>query len=342
MDSRLDLLADFGFNKDPFKFFRMDTTDIVRIRRIVSMAIDSQAMISITGERGYGKSGAIRAALADRENVVEIRVLSSDIERIKIHDIQYEMVLALRTDPLEAPRRSHTVRAHQVRRLAGEAVKTGKKNIVLILEESHRYHGQTLRSLKTLREMDWSGIEHLFTVIMIGQFDPMKKPGVDEVRLRTDKIEMKGLIPAEVKKYVDNTVGRCFEDDAVEAISRIGRYVSADGEKCQVRNFLELQQLLCELMDTAMRHGHKKVRVIDVFSYTGGGMKQLREKAGLTVGQVAEATGLSKTEISLVENGKPSTLTEDRVMATRNSVLSVVAKHMGEKKVVEEVKAGAA
>lgn len=338
MDSRLDLLSDFGYSKDPFESFRMETTDTQRIKRIVSMAIDSRAMISIIGARGYGKTGAIKAALDGRENVVEVRILSSDIESIKIPDILYEMVLALRTDPTEQPRRSRTVRAHQVRRLAGEAVKTGKKNIVLILEESHRYHHQTLRSLKTLREMDYAGVAPLFTLIFAGQFDPLKSPGVDEVRLRTDKIEMKGLTPMEVKRYIAETVGRCFEDDASEAISRLGRYVAANGEKCQVRNFLELQELLCELMDTALRHGHKKVRSIDVFSYTGGGLKELRKASGLSLGDMEEKTGISKTELSLIENDKPHTLSQERVMTTRNAVLSVVAKHMGEKKVEAEAK----
>ncbi len=341
MESRLDVLAEYGFSKDPFAGMKIETTDTLRINRLITMAIDSRAMVSIVGARGYGKTESVRQALASRE-AAEVRVLTADKERISIGDIEREMILALRTTTEEVPRRSRVVRAHQLRRIMGEAVKSQKKNIVLILEESHRLHGQTLRSLKTLREMDWGGICPLFTVIMVGQFDPLKKPGVDEVRLRADRIEMKGLTPAEVKRYIAETVGRCYEDDAAESVSRLSTYLSSSGEKCHVRNFLELQELLCELMDKAMLHGHKKVRAIDVFSHTGGGLKELRKAAGLSLRDMADKTGVSPTEISLIENDKPSTITEARAMTTRNAVLSVVAKAMGEKKVEEEIKAGVA
>jgi type II secretory pathway predicted ATPase ExeA len=302
----------------------METTDTLRIKRLITMAIDSRAMVCVQAGRGMGKTEAIRQALADRE-IHEVRVLSADKERLLIADIEREMIYALRTNNEEAPRRTRVVRAHQLRRIVGDAAK--KKSVVLVLEEAHRMHAQTLRSLKTLREMDWMGMSPLFTIIMVGQFNPFRQPGLDEVRLRTDRVEMRGLTGKEIREYIGHTVGRCFEDDATEAVSRI--------TGC-TQNFLELQHLLCRLMDTAMRHGHKKVRAIDVFSVTGGGLAEVLKKADISQADIARETGISKSEISMIANGRPGSISPDRAAATAKAILNVVAKRLGEKSVAEE------
>jgi type II secretory pathway predicted ATPase ExeA len=329
-DGKLALLSEFGFTRDPFAGVRMETSDTLRIKRLISMAIDSRAMVAITAARGMGKTEAIRQALAERD-IHEVRILSADKERLVIADIERELIYALRTNQEEAPRRTRVVRAHQLRRIAGDAAK--KKSVVLVLEEAHRMHAQTLRSLKTLREMDWMGMSPLFTVIMVGQFNPFRQPGLDEVRLRTDRVEMRGLLPKEIKEYIGHTVGRCFEDDAAEAVGRI--------TGC-AQNFLELQHLLCRLLDTALRHGHKKVRAIDVFAATGGGLAEVLKKADISQADIARETGISKSEINMVANGKPGAISADRAQATTRAILNVVAKRLGEKQVADETKEGAA
>lgn len=347
MDSRLSLLTEFGFNRDVFAKGEvvLETTDMQRTGRLVSMAVDSRAMVAIIGPRGHGKTEAIENALAAKKNVIEVCVLSGEKEDVRIGDIERAMILTMdeHNEKKEGVRRTREVRARQLRRMVGEMAKSQKMNIVLRLEEAHRIHGQTLRSLKTLRELSWMGMSPLFTVIMVGQWDPMKNnPGTDEVRLRSDKIEMKGLTSSEVKRYIEETVGSAFEDDAVEAVSRLEKFQSLSNPHGNARNFLELQELLCDVMEAALRHGHKKVKVIDVFSETGGGLKEIRKASGLSQTEMADKIGVSKTELSLLENEKPSSITKEREIKTRNAVLSVVAKSLGEKSIAEEAKAGAA
>lgn len=198
----------------------------------------------------------------------------------------------------------------------GEASR--RQEIVLILEEAHRLHGQTLRSLKTLREMEWMGQSPLFTVIMLGQYDPMRKPGVDEVRLRTDTVYMKGLTQNEVKDYTRATVEKCFEEDAIEALSRLRT----------ARNFLELQEMLIALMERALACGHKKVTAFEVFDLYGGGLKELIKLTDISLSEIADETGISKATLSLVANDRMDKLTDDTASKTREAIAEVIRKKM--------------
>jgi len=333
MESRLGLLADYGFSRDVFAEATMETTDVARTKRLITMAIDSRAMVAVISPRGFGKTEAIRQVFDGRERVITAQLVSSESEAVRITDIERALVLDISAamGVPETPKRSREVRARQVRRIVGDAATEGKMSVVLLLEETHRMHHSTLRSLKTLREMAWKGKAPLFTIIMVGQYDPLRNnPSVDEVRLRTDKIELKGLTAAEIKTYLGKTVGRVFEDDAVEAVSRIG------GGNNKGQNFLDLQELLVNLMDKALQHGHKKVKAIDVFAFCGGGLKELRQKSGLSQGDIAREIGISTSEISQIENGKQGTISDGRAVSTRNAILSVVARKMGEKVVAEE------
>jgi type II secretory pathway predicted ATPase ExeA len=248
--SRPEVLVNFGFSRDPFDGAAFETTDQVRIRRILAMSVQSRAMVSIIGERGIGKSEAVKAAL-DTLNAGLIMVRPADKERLLISDIEQEMIFALGDDP---PRRGKVVRTQQLRRLLGEASR--KKDIVLVIEEGHRLHGQTLRSLKTLRELDWIGKSKLFSVVLVGQSDPMNKPGVAEVRLRTDSVQMHGLSAREIQHYLQITVGAVFSEEAAAEVAR----------QPNTSNFLDLQHLLVQAMGRALAAGRDKVESEDVCS----------------------------------------------------------------------------
>ncbi|MBN2427115.1 MAG: AAA family ATPase [Deltaproteobacteria bacterium] len=246
--SKLEVLVNFGFCQDPFDGPAFETADQIRIRRIIGLAVRSRAMVSIIGERGIGKSEAVKAAL-DALNARLVMVRPADKERLLISDIEQEMIYALGDDP---PRRGKVVRTEQLRRTVGDASR--KQEVVLVIEEAHRLHGQTLRSLKTLRELDWLGKSKLFSVILVGQSDPTNKPGVAEVRLRTDSVSMHGLSEKEAGHYLQMTVGAVFSDEAAAEVAR----------QPGASNFLDLQQLLINSMGRALAAGRERVEAEDI------------------------------------------------------------------------------
>lgn len=310
--SRLEVLAEFGYSKDPFKSFRMETADSLRLKRLLNMAIESRAMVSVVASWGFGKTSALEIAFREIDAHI-VRLITPDKERVVVSDIEKALILGLSN---ESCKRTKEVRARQIRRILGEASR--EKPIVLILEEAHRMHGQTLRALKTFREMEWMGQSPLFTVVMIGQYDPMRKKYVDEVRLRSDTVFMKGLTDSEVREYVRNTVGKSFEPDAIEAVSRL------TGN----RNYLDLQEIVLALMSKALELGQKKVSPLEVFDLYGGGFSEVLKRVNISLGELALEIGVSKSTLSLATSGKQGTLTDDTYNETRRKAADALRQRM--------------
>ncbi|MFZ2948071.1 MAG: ATP-binding protein [Desulfuromonadaceae bacterium] len=251
--TRLETFVNLGYHKDPLKGHLFETGDMVRTRRILTMAVESRAMISIVGERGCGKSEAVNAALkklasADKP-VKTVWVTRGDQEKLTISDIKTAMILHLSAENVK---RGGIVSSMQLRRVIGEASR--KQKIVIAIEEAQRLHPSTLKSLKTLREIEWMGETELFTIILVAQSDPMNRPGVSEVKLRSDIVRMQGLSANEAAHYVREALGKHFESEAVEQLSELP----------QSRNYLELQALCVELINSALAAGRELVTVADI------------------------------------------------------------------------------
>jgi len=246
--TRLEMFVNLGYKVDPLKKARFETGDSIRVRKILAMAVESHAMVSIVGERGIGKSEAVKAALA-KIGVRIVTVQKAEKERVSISDIERAMILDLCD---EKPKGGGETRSRQLRPIIGEVSRRGK--VVLVIEEAQRLHGATLKSLKTLREMTWLGESELFTVVLVGQSDPMGRAGVSEVRLRTDCVRMQGLTTDEAARYVKATLGKHFEPTAIEALATMP----------QATNFLELQELCIAVLNEAIAAGREQVSIEDV------------------------------------------------------------------------------
>jgi type II secretory pathway predicted ATPase ExeA len=312
--SQLETFAEFGFKKDPFSGCFLETADVMRIGRLVDLAISGRRMIAIVAERGTGKTEAINYVLP-KLDVRVVRAEVSNKERMTIDNIEHDLISGLSDEPA---RRSANTRKRQLRRILGEAAR--KKPVVLVIEEAHRIHAQTLRSLKTLMEMEWVGIRPLFVPILVGQYDPMSKKGVDEVRLRSDSVLMKGLAASEVVDYVKGTVGDHFDADAIDALSRVGTS----------RNFLELQEACVTLMERALAMGETRVTVMEVFELYGGGLKELLKSAGISETELSTETGIAKATVSGILNDKQRTSSDDTFRRNRSAIGEVLRRRMEE------------
>lgn len=246
--NKLEVFSSLGLRVDPFHKASFDTGDSLRVRRIMTMALESRAMISVVGQRGMGKSRAVMAAL-DKLGCRTVLVEKSEKEKLTISDIEQAIILDLSD---ETPKRGGEIRARQLRPIVGAASR--KQQIVVVIEEAQRLHSATLRSLKTLREIRWMGESELFTVVLVAQSDPMNRAGVSEVRLRTDCVHMQGLTSDEAAGYVRATLGKHFDESAIDALSSLP----------QASNYLELQRMLVDLLSNALMAGRELVTEQDV------------------------------------------------------------------------------
>lgn len=246
--TRLELFANLGYKVDPLKYARFETGDWLRIKKILAMAIESRAMVSIVGPRGIGKTEAVEAVLS-KGNLKIVTLEKSEKTKITSSDIETAMILDLAQG--ESPKGGERL-GRQLRPILGTAA--AKHKVVLVIEEAQRLHASTLKSLKTLREKKWMGESELFTVILVAQSDPMARAGLSEVRLRTDCVHMRGLTPSEAIGYIRATVGKHFEDSAVDMLSELPA----------ANNYLELQEILVAVLRNALTAGRERVTVEDV------------------------------------------------------------------------------
>ncbi|MBF0554138.1 MAG: ATP-binding protein [Nitrospirae bacterium] len=314
--SSLETLAEYGYKKDPFSV-TMETVDYLRMKRLIGLALasDRYKFLSITGERGIGKSVTVGNVLKDM-NIHIVETLSAAKERILIEDIERSMILELSN---ERPRHRKDLRVVQFRHTIGKASES--KPIVLILEEAHRMHGQTLRSLKsTLENTKWKGRANLFTVILIGHGNALGRDGMSEIRLRADSAQMVGLSTDEIKQYIKATVGEHFENGAITAISSLR----------DARNYLDLQNILLGFMGRALGYGRRVVTEADVITACGikPNIKDMLEKVGITQADLAKRLDLSKTLTNKVINDKQGDIPKRTFEEGKGQIMGFLAEEL--------------
>ena len=234
----------FGLPPDPWSGLAIETADAARAGQMIQAAVASQMMVSILGQRGSGKTRAVRAALSGLE-VQEVEPLRLDRERLHLGDIQAAIVRELSD---ETPRRSGEARSYQVRRVLGTASRT--RPVLLVLDDAHVLHRSTLRGLKRLRELVWLGVSPLLGIVLLGQID--RTEDVPEVGLRSDSLRFGGLTQAEAGQALVQALnnGRVvLERSAVAALAASQR----------ARNWLDLQALADDCLVEAAARGEEAI-----------------------------------------------------------------------------------
>ena len=201
----------FGLPPDPWKGHYVKTADAERAAALVGAAVAQQALVSIVGHSGSGKTKAVDQALAGvQAQVVEVQRL--DRERLRMGDVTVALVRDL-ADGRENPRRSGEVRAGQVRRLLGYA----EKPVVLVIDDAHELHSSTLRGLKRLRELRWSGRKELLGIVLVGETD--RTAPIPSVDRRAGKVHLSGLSVTEARAALQLAWSEVLHADAIERVA---------------------------------------------------------------------------------------------------------------------------
>ena len=218
------------------------TADATRIRTLVRAAAGARLMVSIAGERGAGKTRAVRAAVRALDAVQLIEPLRLDRERLHLGDIQHALIGQLCD---ERPRRSGEARSAQTRRILGAAAARGP--VLLWIDDAHVLHPQTLKGLKRLRELAWKGRAPLLGVVLTGQQD--RTAALPEVGLRSDRMTCAGLTAHEAVAAIEAALG-----------PRVGRAqaVALAGD-ARARNWLDLEALIDACLAEAVARGEGRL-----------------------------------------------------------------------------------
>ena len=245
----MDLLIreHFGLAPDAWEDLDLPTADAARVEKLVRAAVRARAFVSVLGPRGSGKTHAVRAALHETEAQV-IEPWRLDRERLHLGDLQVALVRELSD---ETPRRSGEARSGQVRRLLDAAAE--ERPLLLLIDDSHCLHSQTLRGLKRLRELGaWRRHRKKVRlgIILVGQTDRTER--IAEVGLRSGRLWLAGLSKAEAGAALGRALNRRkkrIEPAACKALARSPR----------ARGWLDLQALADECLAEALARGEDTI-----------------------------------------------------------------------------------
>lgn len=312
--SRILTRLSMGLPADPWSHIHLRTADQARVDDLVRAAIRTRdrsgrrtppALIQIIGDRGAGKTSAVadairRAETRDRNGQPEpqhlIHVQRLGKERIRIEDIEIAILTDLPRPATERIATRGEIRSRQLARCMGQADRTGP--ILVVLEETHRYHRSTISALKSLREIRHATDDRLCGIVMIGQRDALH--GNQEIALRSDTMDMHGLLPAEITAALEQSIGRTCDPEA--------RDVFATCADC--RNWLNLQDRCDQALGLAHAAGRRTITRDDATRVTMSGLRELAQAVGVTQVQIAQhlsdTTGrrISDSQVSRLLSGE--------------------------------------
>ena len=276
----------FGLFRDPFTDDVQDPEDLFlppdarAVREHLWSTAKFGGFLAIIGESGAGKS-TLREDLEERilrENasivVMAPYVLGMEDsdqkgKPLKAASIADAMIRAL--TPLESPKRTLEAKAAQLHKLLKDSRRGGNTH-VLIIEEAHGLHKQTLKHLKRFYELK-DGMKPLISIILIGQTELKTKlsesaPDVREVVQRCELVQLPPL-DAHLEGYVKfkfNRVGvdiaNLFEPDAMDAIRARLIFSKSTGKTRETISLmypLMVNNLVTAALNQAAQLGFEKV-----------------------------------------------------------------------------------
>lgn len=232
----------FALFKDPFTDDVQDVTDLYltpdarAVREHLWSTARFGGFLAVVGESGAGKS-TLREDLEERINresapvvvmmpyVLGMEDNDQQGKPLKAAAIADAMIRALA--PLEHPRQSMEAKAAQLHKLLKDSRRGGNSH-VLVIEEAHGLHKQTLKHLKRFIELK-DGMKSLLGVILIGQTELAMKlsQSAADVREVVQRCELVQLPPldAHLEGYIRFKLQRVgadmttiFAADAMDAI----------------------------------------------------------------------------------------------------------------------------
>lgn len=213
------------------------TPTMARTIRRVDDVVTDKHWIAIHGEIASGKTETVHNALeqARKQHAGNVRVVElywPDRSGINIAEVLNQIIYTLGPEFIGtgSPKRGKEVRMYQVLDILVEAKRRGI-DIVLVIDEAHELHIQTIKALKRLWEYKFKGDRDLLGIILVGQPPLEMKLRADmEVRLRAYRHEFAydDTELATIASHV--TKGMLTHDECVKvgkAFDRVGTMIAA-------------------------------------------------------------------------------------------------------------------
>lgn len=271
-------LKHFGLEKTGFHWSQACED----IKLDIQDAITRNQMLVIAGEVGAGKTVIFEKAAENLNQTKFIYVRNYYKENCTISSILNATIYDLSD---ESPRHDLEARSRQFIKVVGKVSVEEEFNVVLIIEEAHRLHKNTLRALKELREAKYAGRSPLFSVVLIGHPDLMDRVASRrEVLWRSQAIELDEnnfMTFDERMLFLRNVFKSAITNDARKTIALL------------CKQPLHMMKYVSDKMREAKKAGYDQING-DVVQPT---TKELVQGYGLSYRQIAKESNLSPATV---------------------------------------------
>lgn len=284
----------------PDKIFQSRALKEVK-RRVIEAVAEPGGILAVIGEIGIGKTIAVIDSLGSFEEFGHrvIYCRQPDKENLKISVIMNAIIRYYG----EVPRKDIDARTEQLRRLLGRTY-TEEKKTILVIDEAHALHHNTLRALKRLLELNYGRQIGLLTIVLVAQPQVYEKLNrVEEVQLRTDVLEMRALTNEEAKNFLQFVAAWSRTKLSADVLE----YLASRGEVP-----LRLVIAVDRVNEFSKRIGSAVT------------MKQLKEHMLLPLRRRIESSGLSQRQVARKANVSPSALSQVMSGSYRGDVQKVI------------------
>jgi len=261
--------------------------------RLIEQSVEDRRLAAVIGRYGSGKSYLVEEALRrlPRHDTVWV----DHPVRSALNGAQVASQIIRQLPGSEKPTNDTTARVTQAGRIVGQRTLRQNRTVTVVVENAHRVRASFLLELKDLRErMRYHGNAFLFSALLVGQ-EPLgglvETHG--EVKERTRQLELtepEGWMTQDMRESYLKTV---YEHVVPQADVR-------ERLAAQHPTPLAIDHAMEELMRTARAAAYNQIdeRLVKP------PLSELREAAGLSVRELAKESGIPKSTVSDVENGR--------------------------------------
>jgi len=235
-----EILARFGLESDPFNLEPngpeavFESRGAAHVLKTLKLAVANQNWVALTGDIGDGKTTLLNL-FCDRclqdHNIVVLRPMAAQVGKLTIRSICTYIV---NQHSEETPANDHGALYRQVAEILINLTRAGQL-VLLVLDEAHRLHAETVASLKNIFEIrdPQAPLSRMIAIVMSGQkkLERMLTAVQDyrEVSERVVVIAMpnpQDAIPAYLRHRIRQVGGapdEIFTEGALKAIAKHAR-----------------------------------------------------------------------------------------------------------------------
>ena len=296
---RAEVMEFYGLARSPRAVGYYETAHHRQLLQDVKQAVYEGDLVALCGVVGAGKTATLRRlqeVLAKEGRVLVSRSMAVERNRATLGTLITALFCDLSTD--KGPKIPTQIELRE--RALRDLVRKRRKPVVLIVDEAHDLHHNTLTGLKRLIEMVADGGGKL-SVLLAGWprlRNDLRSPTMEEIGYRTTVFSLEG-VTGNQREYIEWVLGTCAGGDRAK-VDGILDPAAADLLASRLRTPLQIEQHLTLALETGYQASERPVgeAIVDsVLSKQIDDLEPTLMRHGYSVKVLCELLGTKPAEV---------------------------------------------